>query len=183
MAFLGVDQSLRGTGVCLIASDGALIELRTLKPKVQGDARLLWIKEQISPLLAGVIFAAHEAYSYDSTNRAFALGEVGGTVKVLLLEHSVNYASIPPALVKMFATGVAHADKSLMVEAAAAMGAKPGDDNQADAFHLARFARALSLGDAKKRQEMEAVHRFRVSVSGKPDKPVRRARRLVKSAI
>lgn len=184
MAFLGVDQSLNGTGVCVLADDGTLLTLLTISQDArQGDARLLNIRQRVDAHVSNVRFAAMEGYAYNSTNRAFALGEVGGTVKVLFLERAVPFVVVPPVTLKMFATGSTAAEKDDMVAAACVLGAAPADDNQADAFHLAQLARAHILGTAKKRHEMEALHSLRTSISGKQHKPARRIRRFVKNAI
>ncbi len=182
--WLGVDQSLNATGVCVL-DDTRVVELRTLAFKVGGasDVKLLGIRNALLPLLLGVKFGALEGYAYDSIHRAFDLGEVAGTVKLTLVEHSVGYVVVPPATLKLFATGASSAEKDDMIAAAKALGADPADDNQADAFHLAHLARAHALGTAKKRHEMEALHSLRKSISGKQHKPARRIRRLVKNAI
>lgn len=187
MTFLGVDQSLNATGICVISDDGVVRSLSTVEHKVGGaiDIKLLSIRRAVISALSETRFAAMEAYSYDSVHRAFDLGEVAGTVKVALLEHQVPYVVVPPAILKMFATGTAHAPKEDMILAAKATGVDPGeDDNQADAFFLARVARAMLLGSDRKRCEMEAVHRLKQSSSGKQDKRgPRRVRRVVKNAI
>lgn len=186
MAFLGVDQSLNATGVCVIADDGVVQALSTVAHKTGGaiDVKLLNIRRAVISALSGCTFAAMEAYSYDSIHRAFDLGEVAGNVKVALLEHSVSYQVVPPVTLKLFATGTTSASKQDMIDAAKAAGAVPENDNEADAFFLAQIARALTRDTAKKRCEMEAIHSLRLSASGKQRKPAkRRVRRFVKNAI
>lgn len=187
MPFIGIDQSLNGTGICVISDEGTVSLLLTIEQgKDRTDHKLLKIKRAVLRALPDARFAAMEDYSYHSVNRSFTLGEVGGTVKLVFLENDIPYVAVAPVVLKMFATGSSSAGKDEMILAAEAHGIEPADDNQADAFFLARVARAYTLGDAKKRCEMEAIHSLRTSNSGKQDKParrVRRVRRLVKNAI
>ena len=185
IVWLGVDQSLNATGVCVLAEDGRVVEIRTVVYAVGGasDVKLLGIRNALLPLLPTAKFGAIEGYAYDSIHRAFDLGEVAGTVKLALVEHRVGYVTVPPVTLKLYATGSSRAEKGDMIAAAVALGAQPADDNQADAFFLAHLARAHALGTARKRCEMEALYSLRRSISGKQNKPKRRVRRLVKNAI
>lgn len=187
MTFVGVDQSLNATGICVISDEGAVRTLLTVEHKTGGasDVKLLSIRRAVISALSECRFAALEGYSYDSVHRAFDLGEVAGTVKVALLEHAVSYVVVPPVTLKLFATGTAHAPKEDMIAAAKALDVDPGeDDNQADALFLARVARAMLLGSDRKRHEMEAIHSLKQSSSGKQHKRgPRRARRLIKNAL
>lgn len=180
---LGVDQSLNGTGVCRTTAAGGVQVLLTVALKARaGDQRLLTIRNTLKPLLEGVTFLAMEGYSYGSTNQAFTLGEVGGVIKTLCLEHAIPYLAVPPTVLKMFAVGQGSASKADMIAAAQAAGARPADDNQADAFWLARLAAAYTQGTAHHRRELEAIHSLRTSATRKRPKSAR-PRRLIKHAI
>lgn len=183
MSFLGVDQSLNASGVCLLEEDGRRGKTSTIEldPSL-GDKRLVAIRQRLALHVKGVRLAAMEGYSFQSTHRAFDLGEVGGVVKTLLLENEVPYVVVPPATLKLFATGSGSASKDDMLEAARRLGATPTDDNQADAFFLARVAWAYVMG-ASKRSEMEAIRSLQRTVSGKHNKPIRRARSPIRNAI
>jgi Holliday junction resolvasome RuvABC endonuclease subunit len=176
MPFLGVDQSLNASGLCLVDPDGAVVKHGTLAQKVaQGDTRLLRIREAVAAYLPGVACAAMEGYAYYSTNRAFALGEVGGAVKTVFMERAIKYLIVPPIQVKQFATGHTSADKAEMIAAAAACGVRVTDDNQADAFFLAQIARAYALGTAKRRCELEVIHSLKkAAASTRPGRRVKK---------
>jgi Holliday junction resolvasome RuvABC endonuclease subunit len=133
-------------------------------------------------MLPEVEFAALEGYSYNSVGHVFELGEVGGVIKVLLIEHMLPYVVVPPVLVKKFATGSVHANKDAMLAAAVQRGHDFGDnDDQADAFFLARIALAYAKNAAEHRCEMEVLHTLRNPPKDK--KPKRRVRRLIKNAV
>lgn len=180
MTFVGVDQSLNASGICILSDDGRVQRLLTVEHPTGGaiDVKLLSIRRAVISAISGCSFGAMEGYSYDSTHRAFDLGEVAGTVKVAMLEHDVRYVVVPPVTLKLYATGLSHASKDAMVEAAKAEGVDPSNDNEADAFFLARVARDFAQGTAKKRREMEAIHSLQQSASGKQRKPTRRVRRI-----
>ena len=182
MSFLGVDQSLNATGICVLDEDGGIRSLLTVKHKVGGasDVKLVRIRKAVLSATSGAVFGALEGYSYDSIHRAFDLGEVAGTVKTVLCEHAIPYLVVPPVILKMFATGSTRAEKLDMVTAAKAKGALVLDDDQADAFFLAHVARAFVRGAAHKRCEMEAIHWLKHPTTKKTAK---RPRQLVKHAI
>jgi len=183
MAFLGIDQSLTGTGICILSDAGDLVASATVTTDDLRDGeRLVYIKTAVANFLAGVEFATLEGYSYDSVGRVFELGEIGGVLKVLLHEHHVPYVVVAPVLVKKFATGSVHASKDAMLAAAASQGHDFGaNDDQADAFFLACIARTYAKNIARHRCEMDVLHTLRNP--GKNKKPRRHLRRLIKNAI
>lgn len=181
MAFLGIDQSLNATGICRIDASGAVVALATVNPRGAIDGpRLMLIKRAVTSLATEIKFAALEGYSYDSVGRVFELGEIGGVIKVLLLESRIEYVVVSPSSLKKFATGVSSASKENMLDAAKSLGAVCADDNQADAFFLARVARAYVQDVADRRCEMDVIHALK---NPEPKKTQRRIRRLVKAAL
>jgi crossover junction endodeoxyribonuclease RuvC len=184
MSFVGIDQSLNATGVCRLSEQGALETAATIVPERFIDgARLSFIKTAVASTLNGVEFAAMEGYSYNSMGRVFELGEIGGVLKVLLVEKKIPYVVVPPVLVKKFATGSTTASKDAMLAAALRMGFDFGNnDDQADAFFLARIACAHVKGGLVHRREMEVLHSLR-NMCAAPKTQRRRARRLIKNAI
>jgi Holliday junction resolvasome RuvABC endonuclease subunit len=181
--FLGVDQSLNATGLCLLSKDRDPY-LKTVDPgPARGVERLRYVKNVVETFLeAGVQFVAFEGYSYDSVGRVFELGEMGGVLKLLACENNVPMIIVPPATLKKFATSNAGADKSAMVtQAALEMGIPPADDNQADAFFLALIARHVHLRDQPSTRVRAEVLQKLICPSAKP--PKRRLRRLVKNSL
>lgn len=182
MPFLGIDQSLNATGLCRLADHGATTALVTVDPKKARDGeRLLLVKRAIAALATdGIKFAALEGYSYESVGRVFELGEIGGVVKVLLLESGIPYVVVPPVLIKKFATGITTASKEDMVANCQGRGVPCTDDNQADAYFLARIARAYVTDTFERRCEMDVIHSLK---NPAPKKRARRVRRLASAAI
>ena len=181
--FLGIDQSLNGTGLCVLTDVGRLVVSATVTPdELRDGERLVFVKTAVASVLAGVTFAALEGYSYGSVGRVFELGEMGGVIKVLLIEHKIPFVVVPPVLLKKFATGTTYATKDAMLSAALNRGHDFGDaDDQADAFFLARVALAYTSNAPTHRCEMDVLRTLRNPPKDKKTK--RRARRLIKNAI
>lgn len=181
--WLGIDQSLTATGLCLIDADGKVVAHETVDPgDLRGVERLAFVKARVVSLLARrVVFVALEGYSYNSVGRVFELGEVGGVLRLTVFEHGLQHVVLPPASLKKFATGNPGAEKEEMIEAAKQAGFNASDDNQADAFFLSQIARHFSLElMPRRREQLEVLHALRFP---KPKKPVRRIRRTLKNAI
>lgn len=181
--FLGVDQSLNGTGLCLLTVGGAVVHLETVCPGSRRRVeRLAYVKAHVVALLnSNVKFVGIEGYAYDSVGRVFELGEVGGVLRLCIHESQLSYIDIAPASLKKFATRNAMAKKEAMVEAAAAAGVHVTDDNQADAFFLAMIARHVHTGIAPStRAQMEVIYRLQ---HPSEKKPTRRIRTLTKNAL
>jgi len=183
-SYLGIDSSLTGTGLCLVTSIGSVARLTTIETgALRGAPRLLEIKRVADLFIpADTIFAAIEGYAYHEVGRVFELGEVGGVLRLLVHERNISYVEVPPASLKKFATGSSGASKEHMIEAAQSAGASPADDNQADAFFLARVAIAFHANGKglKHRREVEVVHNL---LHPRTKKTRRRPRRLVPNAL
>lgn len=185
MAYLGIDQSLTATGLSLVSDNGYILHLETVDPgKLRGAARLSFIKEQLLRFMGlakdKITGAAYEGYAYDAVGRVFQLGEVGGVVQLTLHEQSIKAVSVAPVALKKFATGSPKADKDAMIAAAGRGGTYARDDNQADAFFLARIAYLLGSGrPGKTRAEIEVLH----AIKNPKVKIARRVRKLVKHAV
>lgn len=182
MGYLGIDQSLSATGLCLLASDGTFMTAMTVDTDKARDAtRLLLIKRALTTILPEVVFATLEGYAYGAVGHVFELGEVGGVTKVTLLEAGIEFRTVAPVQLKKFATGYGSASKDDMLDAARKSGHDFGfDDNQADAFFLARIAYMYSIPAGGTRCEREVLHALKNPVKKKAPQ---RVRRLVKNAV
>lgn len=58
-----------------------------------------------------------EDYAFAATGRVFHIGENTGILKHFLDDASIEYMTVPPTVVKKFATGKGNADKHKMTEA------------------------------------------------------------------
>lgn len=119
--FLGIDPSLENTAVCVLDRAGKLVDtvqskllhLKSNKPM----ERLITLQSWLSGILDKypAKYAGYENYSYNSTNKTYKLGELGGVLKTTLFSKAAGFVLIPPSVLKQFATGSGAADKDAMV--------------------------------------------------------------------
>lgn len=147
--YIGLDPSLTGFGVAAVGP--GLDSTWLLSPKKRGVDRLLEISYSLSDLFADI--QRGEARIADvaiedtvrASYSASALGELAGTVKITchtVLEGQARYPlKVPPATLKKFATGRGNAKKvEVMLSAYKKWDKEFTDDNEADAYVLARIA-------------------------------------------
>jgi len=162
MFFLGIDQSLTSSGVCVLEEGADIPRYLTNIPtgKQRGGERLNTIFTEI---LYAVNrwkpeVAAMEGYSFDSVHRAFDLGEVGGIVRLVLHQSTVPVLTVAPTQVKKFA-GKASADKEAMRRLVEVRWHQEIEqDDMCDAYVLAQVARAYCNPETVTvRAELEVV--------------------------
>jgi len=162
--YIGIDQSLTGTGMCILNEDGSIRDAALIKPKKAlglGIRRLAYIISSIIDFTSrvdGRILSTREEYSFSSKGRAvFNLGELGGCIDLTLYNHnnaqwdSHAHFRLPASTHKMFclqngsaSKGKTKKDKlAYLEEIAKKTGEHFGDDNIADSFMLASTLRAF----------------------------------------
>jgi Holliday junction resolvasome RuvABC endonuclease subunit len=156
MRILALDLSLSATGWADAAGAGVL---RPPKDHDRGMKRLVWIRDQVLEFAANTEqlhvgsasadLVVIEGYAFGAKNQAgvHAIGELGGIVRVALFEFGVPVVEIPPASLKLFATGKGNAPKDEVLAAAIRqLGYDGHDHNLADALWLHRMALAQYSG-------------------------------------
>jgi len=144
MKILGIDASLNHTGLALI-EEGKICHLSTIKVgKTRSTARLGLIRDEIVALVKShkpdkVVI---ENYSFGSRGRAiFNIGELGGVIRLALLDLGYEVLEIEPKVLKKKITGNGNASKEDMIKAINEVyKLELKDDNQADALGLAHIA-------------------------------------------
>ena len=165
--YVGIDQSLTKTGVCVLFTRGIekLKVIRTPKA-MRGAARLVNIRDSIKktlePYQNNVSLAAIEGPSLGSINHADDLGQIRGVVLVLLLDLGIEPILVVPASLKVFVAARGDATKEQMIAATAHTWdvAIPQDD-ACDAHGLARFAEEYCEGRSHLRHQIQAVHNMK----------------------
>jgi Holliday junction resolvasome RuvABC endonuclease subunit len=135
MRIMGLDLSMTATGVAFPDGSTAVI-----KPRGEGDARLLSIEERIGAALrAGRpdLAVVEDDPGMFRGAAAKAIPMVHAVVRLTLMHAGVPYALVNASTLKTFATGRHTADKTAMVVAALKrMGREFTDDNECDAAWL-----------------------------------------------
>jgi Holliday junction resolvasome RuvABC endonuclease subunit len=137
-AVMGLDLSLSATGVAL--PNGMVGTIRTAaQPSIED--RLLEIRHRIATkvITASPDLIVIEAAFVGSrqTNVTFDLGMLHGTIRTWLRQEGWRFVTIPPATLKVFATGSGAAKKpDMRMELFKRTGLDIKDDNQVDAWWL-----------------------------------------------
>ncbi len=136
---VGLDLSLNRSGV----ADGATA--CTFRPRCDGMERLRKVRDFMRLATDGADLVVIEGYSMGSHGaHSHALGELGGVVRLALFEAGIPHVDVPPATLKVYATGKGNAGKGdVLAEAVRRLGYDGGDDNEADALWLRAFGLEL----------------------------------------
>lgn len=154
---LGIDQSLTATGLCLIENDLTIIDQKTIDTsEMRGMKRIEYILKEIDKFIqkmsGNMLTIVREGYSYQSkSNSSFQLGELGGSINLLVYgflqeiekdDVDIRLLILPPATVKKFClgSGSVKKDTEYLLKVFKKTGIEFADDNQADAFMLAKTA-------------------------------------------
>lgn len=166
--YLGIDQSLRSTGVALVEADGSVVYTGTITPgKLTGVERLAYIRRGLREALsmadgARILSAALEGYSYGSTGTLCELGEVGAVVRLVLYDAGVPFVVVAPAQLKQFVAGNGQAKKEDVREAVLKKwGISIDQDDECDAFGLAQLAKSYHNKTGTTRGELEVLKKLR----------------------
>lgn len=148
--WVGIDQSYSGFGLIVLDKEKELDRQLWKFPVLASDgARLHRIREALSGYLSvlppGNVHLAIEGYAHGSRFNREKLGELGGVIKVVWHEFSVNpLLVVPPTVLKKYTTGKGTAKKGDMVKAVNTnWNAAVKNDNLADAYALAHYCRHM----------------------------------------
>lgn len=159
---VGIDASLTGFGLCSfgVSTKTGEIEhqLWRYTSKLKGVERLGdirdWFTERLCYEVAAQGDLAHvsmEGYAWGSRFNREVMGELGGVVKLALLDHctqrlsrAVPTALVPPPTLKKFTAGSGNAKKEQMIMAVyKKWGVDTNSNDEADAYSLARVSAAI----------------------------------------
>ena len=151
MRIVGLDLSTKRVG--LAAADGELVSISAHAGAEDPYRRLHELGREIERALRlrppAPDLVVVEGYSLAVFGAGILskirLGEIGGIVRTRLFEMGIPFVDVPPSSLKRFATGNGNAKKEQMVARAIELGARRNvNDDEADAFHLRRMARAAN---------------------------------------
>jgi Holliday junction resolvasome RuvABC endonuclease subunit len=138
---LGLDPSLQACGYCLPNGQPG-----TIKPgSRKGVERLQYLRHVVLDMATGIgdippiDLLVLEGFSLGSKRQAYSyeIGGLGWVLRVALTEAGVRWIEVPPATLKVLATGRGNANKDMMLAAAIRrLGYQGADHNEADSMWL-----------------------------------------------
>jgi crossover junction endodeoxyribonuclease RuvC len=172
--YVGIDQSYTGFAFVSLDADGTDVSgnLTSFDAKTgNGIGRLLSVYQHLLNLLSetdDVVHICMEGYSAASKFGREQAGELGAIVKLGIYDYFDRFADrlddlryptiIQPTTLKKFVTGSGTAKKNNMLLAVyKKWGFETSDDNLADAYSLARVARAIHTGKTDLAYETDAL--------------------------
>lgn len=166
MKVLGIDQSLTASGYAVLDEHENVLRLGCITPKIRGVERLCTIEQQVLDIIneEDIKAVGIEGYAYGTYMKSEVLGELGGVLKRAFYLVRLPTYVIPPTKVKKFATGKGNANKTMVVTSTVMKyNLDIKNDNEADAFVIARMvlAKVLGLTDLKA-YELESLKDVKV---------------------
>lgn len=151
----GLDLSLSSTGFCKL-DNGSNVDLKTIYTKAlsKGDfpndlERMKFISNEIlTRISTGVSLICVEDYFVPQNKLQFGsaikLIGLGTLVRMALYESGLPFIIVSPSQIKKFGTGKGNCDKNMVLrEVYKKWQVDAKDDNQADAYVLARIAESI----------------------------------------
>ena len=161
MNILALDLSLTATGWA--NSEG---ESGVLVPPLdhnRGMSRLRWIRREVLERVPGIELVVIEGYSFGAKGDAILnLAELGGVIRMAIADGDLQFVDVPPACLKLFATGKGNAKKDDVFAAAIRrLDYQRNDHNEADALWLLAMAQAHATGVAHNETERRALSKIK----------------------
>jgi Holliday junction resolvasome RuvABC endonuclease subunit len=121
---------------------------------LRGIKRLKYIKDKLQKILVtyDADILVMEGYSLESKNTPFALGELGGIIKMTCAELDIPFYVAPPNVLKKFVTGYGGASKELIKTHY-----KLKNSDVADARGLAELGKCILTKEYETRAQLEAT--------------------------
>ena len=178
--YIGLDMSLAATGVAVITGDEVMLQtIVTNKNDFPcSEERISFIVSKVITLISTATCnicierpIVHGANKKGST----LLFELSGVLKNKLWREGHPRDYVYPVQVKKFATGSGKAEKENVIDAVIhKWSVNPKDDNQADAFVLAKIAQALDRANSEplKDYQVDVLN----AIVGNPVKKARKTR-------
>jgi len=147
MRVMGVDTSTK-TGYVILDDKGDVVNVGVLfhKPQKNRFARFAHYTREISELVDayGVDLVVIEGYAFAGKFNNSLQYELGACIRMKLWQDEVKFVEVPPTSLKKFVTGKGNVKKNLMLLAVyKRWDFDTEDDNEADAYGLAQFGRAM----------------------------------------
>lgn len=145
--WLGIDQSFSGFAITALGDAGFYTEV--YKSDKRGTDRLKDIQSHVMDWLVEfdqIQDVAMEGYAYAGAGMVYNLGELGGMVKLTLLEFGIYPLIVPPTNLKKYAAGKGNgvSKSQMLLNVYKTWGVEFTDDNAADSYVLAHMVKGTT---------------------------------------
>lgn len=148
MRIMGVDTSTK-TGYVILDHDGSVLKVGVFhyKPMSMRFARfhryVIALMELVKTYEVDLVMI--EGYAFAGKFINYVQYELGSVIRMALWERGYSFVEVPPTSLKKFVTGKGNAKKDLMLlNVYKRWEFDTDDDNEADAYGLAQFGRAMT---------------------------------------
>jgi len=147
--YMGIDLSLRGTGISIIDKDKIVNQfLISTTPKQVTEGRLIEIGDTIKKILKKYppILINIEGLAFGARGqRMFELAGLHYYIRIMVKQLEYPYIVTPPTEVKKWVTGKGNCNKDVMLmKVFKKYGIEFTDNNLCDAFCLARYGEFIN---------------------------------------
>jgi len=157
---VGLDPSLTSTGIALLRCGNELEPITTaIKTNLTGISRLMHIRDYVKKYSEGADLVVVEGYAFSKGDHAHAKGELGGVLRLMVVDSGINLLEVTPNQLKKFATGEHNASKEkVAVGVYKRWGKEFKENDETDAYVLAEIGRAyLGLEDKLTAYQQEVI--------------------------
>jgi len=159
---VGIDASLTSTGIAILHCNNEPITT-AVKNNLTGIPRLIYVRDYVKQVIEGVDLAVIEGYAFSKGDFAHAKGELGGVLRLMVVDSGIKLLEVTPNQLKKFATGEHNASKEkVAVGVYKRWGKEFKENDETDAYVLAEIGRAyLGLEDkltAYQQEVIDALH-------------------------
>jgi len=142
---LALDLSLNETGYCIL-ENCMVLDVDVIKPMKEKEQidRMRDLRDSIEQLILDrkITHIFIEGYSFGSRGIwTFSAGELGGAIKMMILDLGLSYVIVAPTMWKKFVVGVGNAKKEqILLQVYKRYGVEFKNNNMCDAYCIAQFA-------------------------------------------
>ena len=165
--FIGIDVSIAHTGYVVLDEAGEILKRGVLHSPASYPDIIRFTKNAEDLMLrmglpsVKKVYVLMEEYAFSATGQMTRIAEFGGLVKYHFIRAGVqwwNFWVCAPGTLKVFATGKGNTDKSLIIkEVFKRFRFDTVDDNEADAFVLAKLLWSARTKQSLSKDDLRAV--------------------------
>lgn len=167
--YLGLDISLSGTGIVLLADNYQLVDTLLITSNHKGVERLFHIENTFMKYIdvfSNIKLCCVEGYAYQERGKVFEIGEVTGLYLLNLFKLGIPFIKAAPSQLKKYATGKGDPTikkNFILLKVFQNFGQEFSDDNVCDAYVMARIAHDFYNSFIEEKQKIE-LHKYQTEV-------------------